>query len=161
MQHGRACDYKEKVHNKGVMMLKPAFLVATLLLVAAGAAATSLQSPPPGAAVTVLSRTATTATGQSISLPPGPVEVVISRTEIPAGGTLPMHKHPWPRYAYVESGRLRVHWEAAALTREFGPGDTVVEAVDQWHEGAAIGPEPVRLIVIDQVPPGAANLVRR
>lgn len=142
-------------------MRKSIVLLATALLVAAGAGASSLQTPSPGATSTILNRTATTATGQRIALPQGPVEVVISRTEIPAGGALPMHKHPWPRYAYVESGRLRVHWERAGLTREFGAGDAVVEAIDEWHEGASIGTEPVRLIVVDQVPPGETNLVRR
>ena len=142
-------------------MRKPVLLVTGLLVVAASAAATSLQSPPPRPSATVLSRTTTTAIGQPVTLPQGPVEVVVSRVEIPAGAGLPMHKHPWPRFAYVESGRLRVHWEQAGLTREFGPGDTVVEAIDAWHEGAAIGDAPVRLIVFDQVPPGEANVVPR
>jgi quercetin dioxygenase-like cupin family protein len=143
------------------MMRKPVLSAAVLLAGAAAGAAASLQSPPSGAAVTVLDRTTTTATGQDIRLPQGPVEVVVSRTEIPAGGMLPMHKHPWPRYAYVESGRLQVHWERAGITREFGPGDVVVEAIDEWHEGAALGEVPVKLIVLDQVPPGASNVVRR
>jgi quercetin dioxygenase-like cupin family protein len=143
------------------MMRQSVQVAAALLGCAVAGPAASLQSPPQGAAVTVLERTTTTATGQSLRLPQGPVEVVVSRTEIPAGGVLPMHKHPWPRYAYVESGRLRVHWERAGITREFGPGDVVVEAIDEWHEGAALGETPVALIVFDQVPPGAANVVRR
>ncbi|MGZ8281744.1 MAG: cupin domain-containing protein [Allosphingosinicella sp.] len=132
-------------------------------LIAAGSAGSGygMQATTPRPTVTLLNRSATTVTGQNISLPQGAVEVVITRTLIPAGGSLPMHKHPWPRYAIVESGRLRVHWEQAGLTREFGPGEAVIEAIDQWHEGVAIGPEAVRLIVVDQVPPGATNLVRR
>jgi quercetin dioxygenase-like cupin family protein len=121
----------------------------------------STAPSPSAATTTVLSRSAATATGQAISLPQGAVEVVISRTEIPPGGTIPMHEHRWPRYAYVEGGRLRVHWEAARLTREFGPGETVIEAVDQWHEGAAVGAEPVRLLVVDLVPPTQTNMIRR
>ena len=72
-----------------------------------------------------------------------------------------MHKHPWPRYALVESGRIRVRYEAAGVERIFGPGEAVIEAIDQWHEGAVVGSEPVRLLVIDHVPPGQTNLVRR
>ena len=86
---------------------------------------------------------------------------MISVAEIPAGGALPMHKHPWPRIAYVQSGRLRVHYEAAGLVREFGPGEAAVEAIDQWHEGEVVGDAPVRLIVVDQVPPGRSNVVAR
>jgi quercetin dioxygenase-like cupin family protein len=137
-------------------------LAALALLAACAPAAGPAASPtPPAAAITLLLRTSTTVTGQPVRVPDGPWEVAVSASELPAGGMLPMHKHPWPRYAYVERGRLRVRYEAAGLTREFGPGEAVVEAVDQWHEGEAIGPDPVRLIVLDQLPPGATNVVRR
>jgi quercetin dioxygenase-like cupin family protein len=118
-------------------------------------------APPSPAAIIPLLRASTTITGQPLAVPDRPWEIAISASELPAGGVLPMHKHPWPRYAYVERGRLRVRYEAAGLVREFGPGEAVIEAVDQWHEGEAIGPEPVRLIVLDQLPPGATNVVRR
>ena len=129
----------------------------------AQAAAQTEDTPAgrPGAAVTVVERARTTVTGQTFEAPPGPLEVVITVTEIPAGGALPMHKHPWPRFAYVERGRLRVRYEAANLVREFGPGEAVVEAVDQWHEGEVVGNDPVRLVVVDQVPPGRSNVVAR
>lgn len=110
---------------------------------------------------TLLTRASTTITGQPLAMPGPGFEVVISRTEIPAGGVLPMHRHPWPRYAIVEQGRLRVRYEEAGLERVFGPNEAVIEAIGQWHEGAVVGPEPVRLIVIDHVPPGETNMVRR
>ena len=115
----------------------------------------------PRANVTILNRASATVTGQPLGLPPAPWEAVMSATELPPGGVLPMHKHPWPRYAVVERGRLSVTYEAAGLTREFGAGEAVVEAIDQWHEGRVVGPEPVRLIVFDQVPRGATNVVTR
>jgi quercetin dioxygenase-like cupin family protein len=59
------------------------------------------------------------------------------------------------------AGRLRVRYEEARLVREFGPGEAVIEAIGQWHEGEVVGAEPVRLIVIDHVPPGETNMVRR
>jgi quercetin dioxygenase-like cupin family protein len=114
----------------------------------------------PAPRTTILNRGSATITGQPIAMPPA-FEVVISRTEIPVGGVLPMHRHPWPRYAIVEQGRLRVRYEEAGLVREFGPGEAVIEAIGQWHEGEVVGAEPVRLIVIDHVPPGAANVERR
>ena len=136
-------------------------LAATFALVMAGAAVAQVGDPPPTPTATVVERTRTTVTGQPFTAPQGPLEVVISIAVIPAGGALPMHKHPWPRFAYVESGRLRVHYEEAGLAREFGPGEAAVEAIDQWHEAEVVGDAPVRLIVVDQLPPGRSNVVSR
>lgn len=132
------------------------FLVATL---AVAQAASGQEAPAPR--TTLLNRSSSTITGQPITPPSPGFEVVISRTEIPVGGVLPMHRHPWPRYAIVEQGRLSVHYEEAGLTREFGPGEAVIEAIGQWHEARVVGAEPVRIIVIDHVPPGQTNMVRR
>ena len=121
----------------------------------------SSSAPAAAAAVATVLRTSTTVTGQKLAAPPAPAEAVISTSDLPPGGLLPMHKHPWPRYAYVERGRLEVRYEEAGLVREFGPGEAVAEAIDQWHEGRVVGAEPVRLIVFDEVPPGATNVVRR
>ena len=138
-----------------------AFLVTGAAVAQAGGQPAGPPASASGPTVTVLNRTDTTITGQPFEVPDGPLEVVISVAEIPAGGALPMHKHPWPRFAYVESGRLRVHYEEAGLVRVFGPGEAVVEAIDQWHEGEVVGDAPVRLIVVDQVPPGRSNVVNR
>jgi len=132
-----------------------------LALIAATGCATAQDTGPPAATTAEIARASATVTGQPLGALPTPYEIVVSTTVLPAGGALPMHKHPWPRYAYVESGRLRVHYEQAGLIREFGPGEAVVEAVEQWHEGAVVGTEPVRLVVIDHVPPGEVNVVRR
>jgi quercetin dioxygenase-like cupin family protein len=131
--------------------------------IGAGCAATAQNGPAatPAPRITVATRANATITGQPLGLPPSPWETVISVTDLPPGGVLPMHKHPWPRYAYVDRGRLSVTYEAAGLTREFGPGEAVVEAIDQWHEGRVVGTQPVRLIVLDQLPPGATNVVLR
>ena len=142
-------------------------IILTASMAVASSCASVEQNQAPIAAtgttprVTVVTRAATTITGQPLAVPPAPWETVVSVSDLPPGGALPMHKHPWPRYAYVERGRLRVSYEAAGLTREFGPGDAVVEAIDQWHEGRVVGSEPVRLIVFDQVPQGATNVVLR
>ena len=134
---------------------------ATYFLGCVGVACAAAAQQVPAPQSTVLNRSAATITGQPIAMPAPGFEVVISRTEIPAGGVLPMHRHPWPRYAIVEQGRLRVRYEEAGLTREFAPGEAVIEAIGQWHEGEVVGAEPVRLIVIDHVPPGETNMVRR
>ena len=132
--------------------------LAALSLLAGG---TALAQASGSVEVTALGRSTQTATGQPLGPLPAPYEVVFSRAVLPPGGALPMHRHPWPRYAVVESGRIRVRYEAAGLEREFGPGEAIIEAVDQWHEGIAVGSEPVRILVIDHVPPGRSNVVGR
>ena len=139
--------------------------IAALLMASGGCAEDgpppASLSPPAAAAVTTVLRASTTVTGQPLAAPPSPWEVLVMTTDLPPGGLLPMHKHPWPRFAFVQSGRLEVRYEQSGLVRTFGPGEAVVEAIDQWHEGRVVGAEPVRLIVLDQLPPGATNVVRR
>lgn len=139
--------------------------IASALLLALGSCAARDEGPAPaagtGASVTVLTRSAATVTGQPLRGPEPPWEAVISRSVIPAGGALPRHRHPWPRFVYIEQGRLRVSYEASGLVREFGAGEAIIEALDEWHEAVVIGTEPVRLIVFDQVPPGHTNVALR
>lgn len=103
----------------------------------------------------------TTNTGQPILAPEGPLTLTISRVTIPAKASLPVHKHPFQRYAYVESGSVTVRNLDTGTSVEFKPGSTIVEARDQWHTGTAMGDQPVVLLVIDQTPPGQANTVRK
>lgn len=130
---------------------------AAALLLSACASASAQEA----AVATPLTSALTTNSGQQILLPQGPMQVSVSRVVIPAGSKLPIHKHPWPRYAYVEAGRIRVTNIDTGGEVEFEPGGFIVEAVGQWHTGLALGPEDVRLLVIDQHPPGETTTVRR
>jgi quercetin dioxygenase-like cupin family protein len=103
----------------------------------------------------------TTNSGQPIKLPQGDVEVVTWMYDIPAGSKLPVHKHPYQRYAYVLQGTLQVTDVQNGRTFTYKPGDFIVEMVDGWHYGVNNGMEPVRLLVIDQVPKGQANTILR
>jgi quercetin dioxygenase-like cupin family protein len=103
----------------------------------------------------------TTNSGQPIKPPQGNVEVVAWLYDIPVGTRLPVHKHPFQRYAYVLSGTLRVSDAENSRTFDYKAGDFIVEMVDGWHYGANIGKVPVRLLVIDQVEPGRANSIVR
>jgi quercetin dioxygenase-like cupin family protein len=145
--------------------MKARLATATALFLAVGSCAARDERPAPaagaGASVTVLARSGVTVTGHPLRGPDPPWEAVISRSELPAGGALPRHRHPWPRFVYIEQGRLRVSYEASGLVRDFGPGEAIIEALDEWHEAVVIGPAPVRLIVFDQVPPGHTNVALR
>lgn len=111
--------------------------------------------------VTPIKSTALTSTGQPIVLPQGEVEVAASIFEIAPGATLPVHKHPFPRYAYVLAGTLVVTNVDTGHSDTFKAGDFIVEMVDQWHQGSNIGPDPVKLVVIDQVAKGSPATVMR
>ena len=114
-----------------------------------GAAA---QVPPaPGKPVTIDA----TLSGQPIRAPEGPLRVTVTQTVIPAGGRLPVHKHPYPRVVNVLAGRLKITNLDTGQVREAAAGDWMVDAVDQWHEAEALGDEPVRIMTVDQAPPGA------
>lgn len=135
--------------------MKRLALIATAVLLAVPAVAAEKAVSTP------IDKTTTTWTGQPIALPQGPVQVVSQIVEIPVGGSLAVHKHPYPRFAYVLSGRLKVTNDDAGKTLMFEPGAYVVEAVDQWHHAEVVGDAPVRLVVMDEVPPGASNVVMK
>lgn len=127
-----------------------------IFLTALGACA---HAAPPPAAPAAPVRSAHTVSGQPIPAPPPGFELVTSIRDLPAGSVIPTHKHRWPRYVYVERGRIRLVVHDTGLTRDFSAGDVIVEAIEQWHEGIVIGGEPVRLVAFDQVPPGETNMV--
>ena len=101
----------------------------------------------------------TTSSGQPIVLPQKDAQVIVSTYEIPPGAVLPKHKHPFPRYAYVQAGIIEVTNLDTGKTQTFKTGDFILEAVDQWHFGANKGKVPVKLLVIDMVEKGQPNTV--
>lgn len=103
--------------------------------------------------VTELLSTAKTSAGKPIMLPEHP-QLVVSRYTIAPGGTLPQHKHPAQRYAYILSGEIDVTLPDLGKTVHSKAGDFIVEATDAWHYGTNKGTEPVVLLVIDQMPLG-------
>lgn len=131
-----------------------ALIVASLLLAGPTAAREAVIAKP-------IDSTTTTWTGQPLRLPEGAVQVVSQTVEIPVGGSLPAHKHPYPRFAYVLSGRLKVTNDDAGKVMIFEPGAFVVEAIDQWHHAEVLGSQPVVLLVLDEVPPGVTNVVMK
>jgi quercetin dioxygenase-like cupin family protein len=99
------------------------------------------------------------ASGQPIRLPQGNVQVLVSTYDIAAGASLPEHMHPFPRYAYVLAGTLRVTNTDMGEDREYKLGDFILEAVGQWHKATTVGAEPVKLLVIDVIEQGKNNVM--
>ncbi|HEV2531018.1 cupin domain-containing protein [Phenylobacterium sp.] len=135
-------------------MIRALALLAALVTASAAAA-------QPAAVTTPLKSLDATSAGQPIVMPAGPLRVTVSETLIPAHGALPVHKHPYPRYVYVLAGRVRVTNLVTGQAAELKAGDMTIDPIDQWHRAEALGDEPVRLIAIDQAPPGAPTTVRR
>lgn len=131
---------------------------ATLTFVLMLAAPAAAQVPPePGKPVTVDA----TLSGQPIRAAQGEVRYTITQGVIPAGGGIAAHKHPYPRLVNVLTGRMKVTNLDTGEVREIAAGDWLVDAVDQWHETKVVGDQPVRLLTIDQAPPGAAVTIPR
>lgn len=128
------------------------FLSGSFAVALLATAAEAQIAPAASAPVTI----DTTLTGQPIRAPAGDLRVSVGQTVLPPGGRLAAHKHPYPRIVNVLAGSLQVTNLDNGQVREVRAGDWVVDAVDQWHEAVVLGEEPVRLLVIDQAPPGAA-----
>ena len=130
------------------------FVSAIAIGVAAIAPATA-ASPSP--TITPVIRTDRTVSGQPLRLPQGPAEFVGAVVDIPVGATIPLHQHPWSRFAYIERGTIRVVNRDTGAVLEFKAGQMAAESVGQWHEASVVGSEPVRLIIFEIVPPGVVN----
>jgi quercetin dioxygenase-like cupin family protein len=133
--------------------------VAALILFALSLPAELRANQIPAVTITPVLSTKTTASGQAIDVPVHP-EVVVSRYEIAPNADLPMHEHPFPRYAYVLSGTLEII-VLGGKTYRYRAGDFIAEVIGQWHIGRNTSDTPVRLLVIDQVILGHSNTVLR
>lgn len=109
--------------------------------------------------VTPLHETTETASGKPITLPQDNVKVIVSTFDIAPSATLPVHKHPFARYAVVQAGTLKVINVETDESKVYKTGDFVVEMIDQWHRAENVGGDAVKLLVIDQVEGTAANTV--
>lgn len=100
-----------------------------------------------------------TASGKPITLPQKNVQVIVSTYEIAPGAQLPIHQHPFARYASVQAGTLEVTNVDTGKSTTYRSGDFIVEMIGEWHRAANTGTDPVKLLVIDQVEEGAQNTI--
>jgi quercetin dioxygenase-like cupin family protein len=141
--------------------MKHASFSAALALLGVAAHASETDKPAIPVLVTPVLTATVTATGQPIILPRANVRVVVSTYEIAAGATLPEHKHPFARYAYVLAGTLRITSTETGHSKVYRAGGFIVEAIGQWHKAASLGGRPAKLLVIDQVSGDVNNTVMR
>jgi quercetin dioxygenase-like cupin family protein len=112
-------------------------------------------TPAPAPANPIVTRFRQTMSGQPLTRPPEPFELLTTQVTYPTSHVIQCHRHSWPRYVYVQKGRLRVTNYDARQVREATAGTILVEAIGQWHQGDVL--EEVTLVVFEQVPPGAGN----
>lgn len=127
-------------------------LAAPLLFIVSPSAALRAASRSPAVDVTPVISAVTTASRQPIILPKGAARLIVSTYVIAPGAKLPIHRHMYPRYAYVLDGRLRVTDVKAHRTFDYKKGEFIVEMTGRAHFGENIGQTPLRLLVIDIVP---------
>ena len=132
-------------------------LILVLVAILAGSAALAADAPKqPGKQIAL---TTQTASGQPIPSPGGPLQVTATISELAPGEATIVHKHPYLRYDYVLEGRLQVTNFVTGKVDVVGAGQFVVDPINQWHQGKALGGERVRLLVIDTAPAGQSNLI--
>jgi quercetin dioxygenase-like cupin family protein len=131
--------------------MRHVWLAAMLLLLPPSVCAADSDRSSPTVVVKPVASTAVTASGQAIVLPQKDVHVVVTTFAIAKGATLPEHRHPFERYAYVMAGKLRVTNTETGKSDVYKAGDFIVETIGQWHKAANIGGGTVKLVVVDQV----------
>lgn len=82
----------------------------------------------------------------------GPSKHLVMFTEdLPPGASIPVHKHPeFEEILILQTGHCRVH--LGDITREVGPGASVLIPPDTWISVDVIGNEAVSLIAIFSEP---------
>jgi quercetin dioxygenase-like cupin family protein len=136
--------------------MRLAVLVGAIILLGQISA---FASETPAPTVSPIARTHETITGQRIVVPSRP-DVVVSVATFPPGSRIGEHRHPFPHLVYVMSGVLSVTNTETGKSFEARAGNFVAEMQDTWHYGENKGQEPVKLLVIDEVPEGTkTNIV--
>jgi quercetin dioxygenase-like cupin family protein len=135
------------------------WFIAALFLVAfnlRGAAA-----EPPKVVASPITRTHVTVTGQPIVVPDHP-DIAVSTVTFPPGSRLPVHKHLYPHMAYVLQGVLTITNTETGKRFQIHQGEFLAEMENTWHYGANEGNEPVKLLIIDEIPQRVAgNVVQK
>lgn len=100
-----------------------------------------------------IAQTNTYMNGERITLPENP-NLRVMQYELPVGAALPMHKHPYPRYAYIMQGEVEFIYPPDNKVVKWKEGTFAAEAPNHWHWGRNSGNVPMKILVIDHLPDG-------
>ena len=136
-------------------MSRLSMLVAGLCLTSVAGSDVSAREPAP-VVVKEIVRTMKNDVGQAITVPNGHQCRPMTSRRAPDCRSTSIRSSAM----YVIQGDLMVE-QVGASPRVYHAGEFVVESVNRWHFGQAIGEVPVKLLVIDQLPPGRKATVLR
>jgi quercetin dioxygenase-like cupin family protein len=95
-----------------------------------------------------LLKTDKTIIGETIHYPTESPALITSLVVVlPPGEYTTWHKHPIPLYAYILQGELQVDYGDKGK-KNYRPGDSFMEAMDQFHRGYNPGKQPVRILTV-------------
>lgn len=100
----------------------------------------------------------TTMSGNPIELPVHP-EIRTLMYEAKPKEVFPLHKHPYLRMLHVVEGEIDIIDSASHEIRKVRAGTSLIESVERWHYGENNGSGPLKVLVIDFVPPNTGNNV--
>jgi quercetin dioxygenase-like cupin family protein len=129
---------------------------AVLAAVALALTASAQAADAPKVKVTPLAVLDKTVIGQPVEIPKDAHAVAVI-AEFPPGARLPEHKHPYPHFVYVLEGTLTVVNTETGKTFTVKQGDMLAEMMNTWHYGINQTATPVKLLVIDELPPGVTS----
>jgi quercetin dioxygenase-like cupin family protein len=130
-------------------MIRPAagILAFALMSVVSIASAEDAGNIKPAPTVTELMTASKTILGQPIAYPSGDAQVTAAIIVVPPGGETGWHRHAVPLFGYILEGALTIDYGPEGL-RTYRAGDTLMEAMDQPHNGTNRGIVPVRLLAV-------------
>lgn len=82
-------------------------------------------------------------------------DIVVVQLDIPAGESVPWHRHPGPAIVAVASGNFEFVHQDCSVT-SYGPGTAFVDEGSHVHTGRATAAGDVKVLVTFLVPQGAA-----
>lgn len=91
--------------------------------------------------------TGSTITGEPIQYPSGSAHVTAVEITLQPGQQTGWHKHPVPLFGYVLEGELTVDYGANGK-RIYRKGDSLLEAMNEAHNGRNTGKGPMRILAV-------------
>jgi len=81
--------------------------------------------------------------------------------EFAPGAETGWHYHDAPLFVYVLEGTVTVTYDVdgTEVVKEYGPGESIMEAIGTHHVGRNLGDVPVRLLAVNIGADGIANTV--
>lgn len=91
--------------------------------------------------------TGNTVAGEPIQYPSGNARITAVEITLQPGQQTGWHMHPVPLFGYVLEGELTVDYGAKGK-RVFRKGDSLVEAMNEAHNGRNTGKGPMRILAV-------------